>query len=162
MPGRPTIHGINETMPTNRPQKKRLLKEAGDLLLLGLTILVIYRLLAPIEQTSFHPVSMSDLQGVWTTTQPRYRDRFLQFSDGMITFGWGDAGEGSYAVDAIESAPVKNRTLVHIRYNDLDSTQYQLSFYYERRDGGIIAMKNQKGVYWYRTDTQPTHIPIFK
>jgi hypothetical protein len=149
-------------MPPHRSLKKNLLQAAVDILLLGLGVLVIYQLLSPAGQTDFHPVTMNDLRGIWTTSQPRYKDRFLQFAKGKITFGWGDAGEGSYSIKHIESEPAGKNTLVHIRYVDLSASQYRLNFYYEWRGNGEIRVKNQKGVYWYRSGTQPTHEPSFK
>lgn len=149
-------------MPSHRPLKKNLLQATVDILMLGIAILMMYQLLSPSEPTAFHPVSMDDLRGVWTTTQPRYKDRFLQFGGGTITFGWGDAGEGSYSIVHMESEPAGKNTLVNIRYVDLSATRYRLSFYYQGREGGMIRLKNQKRVYWYRTGTRPIHEPSFK
>jgi hypothetical protein len=142
--------------------KKNLLQAAIDILVLGTAVLVMYQLLAPVRPTAFHPVSMDDLRGVWITTQPRYKDRYLQFADGTITFGWGDAGEGSYAIKHIESEPAGKKTLVHVRYIDRSATPYRLNFYYEWRGSGEIRIKNQKGVFWYRSGSQPTYPPSFK
>lgn len=145
------------------PQKKSTTaKTIRDVLLLCITVGLIYWFLAPDEDRPFNPISMDDLQGVWTTTHPQYRDRFLQFSDTTVTFGWGQAGAGAYSIDEIDSEPADNRTLVRIRYVDLAATDYQLSFYYMDQYGGMIKMKNKKEVYWYRTNTEPTYNPDFK
>jgi len=146
-------------MKPTTPIKSPLLDTIRDVILVGITIVLIYWLLAPNNVQQFRPISLADLQGVWTTTHPRYQDRFLQFSTGTIAFGWGEAGAGAYAIDEFDSEPAENSTLVHIRYVDLAMTDYQLSFYYVDQSGGTIWMKNQKGVYWNRTSTEPTYDP---
>ena len=110
---------------------------------------VCWHLLAPAKATPL--ITLDDLDGVWKTDNPAYRSRYLQFRDGVVTFGQGDAGTASYRIDAIESEPDGGNILVRIRYRDLDESDYQISFYYHRRQGGTLWMKNQKGVPWSRT-----------
>jgi hypothetical protein len=156
---------VNRTitiMKQKKPTKISLVDTIRDVVLLGITIVLICWLLAPDRTRLFRPVSMADLQGVWTTTNPQYQDRFLQFSNGRVAFGWGEEGAGAYTIDEIDSKPAEHSTLVHIRYLDIASTDYQLSFHYVDQSGGTIWMKNQKGVYWIRTSTEPTHNPTLK
>lgn len=143
-------------------KKSSIVNTIRDYMLIGIMIVLIYWLLAPGEKNSFYPISMANLRGVWTTTHPRYQDRFLQFSAGRVAFGWGSAGAGAYTIDALDTEPAENSTLVHIRYVDMDMTDYRLSFHYVDQGGGTIWMKNQKGVYWYRTSTEPTYDPPSK
>lgn len=143
-------------------KKSSLANTIRDFMLIGITIVLIYWLLAPDEKKLFYPISMASLRGIWTTTHPRYQDRFLQFSTGRVAFGWGEAGAGAYTIDAFDSEPAEKSTLVHIRYVDMAMTDYRLSFHYMDQRGGTIRMKNQKGVYWYRTSTEPSYDPPFK
>jgi hypothetical protein len=152
---------INIMQPTN-PNKSNPADMIRDFILLGIAIVSIYWILAPDRTQLFHPVSIADLQGIWTTTHPQYQDRFLQFSDDTIAFGWGEAGAGAYAIDDLDSEPAENGTLVHVRYADMASTDYQLSFYYVVQNSGTIWMKSQKGVYWMRTGTEPIFDPALK
>ncbi|BBO70537.1 hypothetical protein DSCA_44670 [Desulfosarcina alkanivorans] len=139
------------------PSKKcTLINTIRDFMLLIITIVLIYWLLAPDKERHFNPVSIADLHGVWTTTHPNYLDRFLQFSNRTITFGWGEGGAGAYTIDKLDSAPAKNGTSVHIRYVDMDGTAYRLSFHYVDQGGGTIWMQNLKAVY-YRTSAEPTY-----
>ncbi|MCB2147709.1 MAG: hypothetical protein KQI81_14625 [Deltaproteobacteria bacterium] len=147
--------------PTN-PKKSTLADTIRDVILLGITLVAIYWLLAPDKARLLYPVSLADLQGVWTTTHPQYQDRFLQFSDATVAFGWGEADAGAYAIDELDSEPAGNSTLVHLRYVDMASTDYQLSFHYVGQNGGTIWMKNQTGVYWIRTNPEPIYNPAFK
>lgn len=162
---KPTAVAVSRTikiMKPTTPQKSTLVDTIRDFILLGLTLVSIYWLLAPDKAQLLYPVSLSDLQGVWTTTHPQYQDRFLQFSDATVAFGWGEADAGAYAIDDFDSEPTENSTLVFIRYVDMASTTYQLSFNYVGQNGGTIWMKNRKGVYWIRTSPEPIYDPALK
>ena len=143
------------------PKRSFLVDTIRKIILFGISVGLIYWLFAPDQSSSFHPVTLDDLQGVWTTTHPRYQDRFLQFDDQTVTFGWGNAGAGSYTIDGVDSEPGKDAALVHIRYLDLAGTDYQLSFYYVAQHGGRIQMNNQKN-FWLQTSPEPIYTPIFK
>ena len=145
-----------------KPPKRSFLVDAiRGLILLGISVGLIYWFCATDQNDSFHPVTLDDLQGVWTTTHPQYQDRFLQFDGETVTFGWGDAGAGSYTVDGLDSEPGKYDALVHIRYLDLAGTDYQLSFHYAAQNGRRIQMNNQKK-FWLQTSTEPIYTPIFQ
>ena len=143
------------------PKKSSLANTIREIILLGISVGLIYWLFAPDQNNSFHPVTLDDLQGVWTTTHPQYQDRFLQFDGETVTFGRGDAGAGSYTVDGLDSEPAKYDALVHIRYLDLTGTDYRLSFHYAAQNGGRIQMNKQK-FFWLQTSIEPIYTPIFK
>jgi hypothetical protein len=149
-------------MDTTGLRKKLPAKTIRDFMLLGIIVVLVFWLLAPDDKRLLYPVSIDSLKGVWTTTHPQYKDRFLQFSNDTITFGWGDAGAGSYMMNALDSEPAQNSMLVQLRYWDMEATDYQFSFHYAFQNGGIIWMENQKPVYWRRTSTEPTYDPVYK
>jgi hypothetical protein len=149
-------------MKPKTPIKSPITDTIRDLMLLIITIASIYLLLAPDSSRLRLPLSLDDLQGVWTTTHPRYKDRYLQFSDGRVAFGWGEDGAGAYAVEEFDSEAAEDSTLVNIRYVDMDATDYGLSFHYADQGGGMIWMKGQKGVHWIRTSSQPLYAPVFR
>jgi hypothetical protein len=142
-------------------EKSAIAKTIREMLLLGFAVALIYWLLAP-DRRPFYPVALEDLRGVWTTSDDEYQDRFLQFTNETVTFGWGAEGAGTYALDDLDSEAAENSTLVHIRYLDLASTDYQFNFHYLDQSGGIIWMKHQQGIHWKRTSTEPTHALEFK
>jgi len=146
-----------------KPTKKRSwFRMALVAALVCFSVAGIIMIFAPEQDSSFSPVTMADLNGVWTTPHPTYQDRFLQFDNGTITFGWGADGMGSYTIDDIDSEPDAEGAQVHIRYIDLAETAYQFNFCYMAQSGGLIWMKNQKGIYWFRTSDQPIHTANFK
>ena len=129
---------------------------------MSIFIVLIYLILACEKEGQFPSVTMADLQGVWTTEAQGYEGRFLQFADETITFGWGDAGVGSYKIEEIHSTPGKFGTSVRIRYSGMDNTEYEFGFNYLRRGDGLIRMKNAKDADWERIGTQAIHTPDFR
>lgn len=153
---------INNTMRAAFPQKPLPFKTIGSLLLIGISIVLIYLLWGPTANESMQAVTLAELKGVWRSPQPAYKDRFLQFDDQTITFGWGADGSGSYTIAAIDSQPDDAGTLVRVRYHDLADTVYQFQFLYVDRVGGLLRIKNQKGVDWYHTNDQPIHFTNYQ
>jgi hypothetical protein len=152
-------------MQPKSKKKRNWPSTVKELLLLVVSIALIYWVFAPEKDFIFYPVTMADLKGVWTASDPKYQDRFLQFDDGIITFGWGADGKGSYTITEIECEPNRDRTpgtLVHISYQDLAALAHQFNFYYMDIDGGLLWMKNQKGVKWSHINDQPIHPPQFQ
>ncbi len=94
----------------------------------------------------------ADLIGVWRTVAPQYADTFLQFTANGVTFGRGEYTDDSYAIVNIENVSEDSRTLYIISYNDLDSEEYKLSFYYDPANGGLITFKNQEHLIWAREE----------
>ena len=124
---------------------------ANKVVLPTIAILLVWWLVAPQKDPSTRRIKPEDLNGIWTTSSSEYKDRFLEFDDGMITFGRGEAGTASYLIDKIECENVGESLLVHIRYSDTDSTDYRISFFYFDRHGGTLRLKNQADVHWTRS-----------
>jgi len=116
----------------------------------------------PDQDSTFRPVTIADLKGVWETDNPNYQDRFLQFDNNTITFGWGPEGQGAYAIEKIDSEPGMEGTLVRVRYHDLAGTDYHIRFWYVDQDGGLLRMKNQEGIDWFHSSDQPSHSPEYQ
>jgi uncharacterized lipoprotein NlpE involved in copper resistance len=88
------------------------------------------------------------LLGVWSTSAPRYADRYIEIRNDMIIFGTGgDAFELHVLTDVNE---VREReaivyTITHLNHF---GQPYNLSFYYEPSGDGIIRFKNQREIAW--------------
>ena len=149
-------------MQSTSTEKRSWVMEFRDFLWLCIVVTAIYWLFSPDKETSLPPVTLTDLKGVWTTSYPGYRDRFLQFDDRAISFGWGEEGTGSFKIENISSTLEKNHVFVQVRYKDLKEDVYQLNFYYLNRNGGLLQIKNQKGAIWLRANDQPEYTPYYK
>ncbi|GAB6907743.1 hypothetical protein JCM12296A_35800 [Desulfosarcina cetonica] len=139
-----------------------MLAPVVGLVLLISTLALYYLFFLPSKDTPVQRLTLSDLKGLWTSTHPKYKDRFIQFDDQTLTFGRGPAGVGSYLIDGMVAKPADDGLLVHIRFLDLDANEYHLNFYYTGKSGGIIWMKHQQGVYWFHSNPEPSYAPDFK
>ncbi len=102
----------------------------------------------------FHPKQDEDLSesliGRWTTSEPRYKDRFFELSKETFTYGLGEDKIDVHVISSIEKGVQDNNTLYTINYHNLDGLEYTRSFYYFPANGGVITFKNQKDVKWIK------------
>jgi hypothetical protein len=102
----------------------------------------------------FHPKHDEDLSesliGRWTTSEPRYKDRFFELSKETITYGLGEDKTDVHVISSIEISVQDNKTLYTINYHNLDGLEFTRSFYYFPSNGGVITFKNQEDVKWIK------------
>ena len=114
------------------------------------------------ERTTSVP---EQLHGVWTTAAPEYADAFLEFTSETVVFGTGLYAANSYLVVDLEEVreekvslynldkiPLEKGSLYTVSYKDIDSEEFQLSFYYDPTNGGVIRLKNQDHLIWAREE----------
>lgn len=92
----------------------------------------------------------ADLHGVWKTSAPRYADRYMEISEGVILFGTGGDSLESYVIDSVEVQPNGTRTLYTITYLDGNNEELRLSFYYDPDATRLITFKHQDHLKWTR------------
>lgn len=92
----------------------------------------------------------ADLYGVWKTSAPKYADRFMEISEGVILFGTGKDTLESYVLDSVDIQPDGTKTLYTITYLDRDMEELRLSFYYEPGGKPLMTFKNQDHLMWTR------------
>ena len=88
------------------------------------------------------------LIGRWTTSEPRYKDRFFELSKVTFSYGLGEDKIDVHFISSIEKSIQDNNTLYTINYHNIDGLEYTRSFYYYPANGGVIKFKNQKNVEW--------------
>ena len=86
--------------------------------------------------------------GRWTTSEPRYTDRFFEISQTTFTYGIGGDKKDVCIISSIEKSVQGNTTLYTIKYRNVDGIKYIRSFYYFPGNGGVIKFKNQKDIKW--------------
>lgn len=132
-----------------------------SLVLLGAVFVQMGLFIGCSGSSTFDSVSIEDLQGCWVSEHPNYQNRFLQFFDDTVTFGRGEMGSGSYMIDKIDSEPSDYGALVHLRYYDEDTGDGLFHFYFMTQNGGVIWMKNQRDVHWFRESDTEFCAPFF-
>jgi len=88
------------------------------------------------------------LIGRWTTSEPRYKDRFFELSKTTFTYGLGGDKKDACVISSIEKSVQDNNTLYTINYHNIDGMEFTRSFYYYPGNGGEIKFKNQEGIKW--------------
>lgn len=85
-----------------------------------------------------------NLMGRWTTSEPKYIDRYLEITETTLTYGLGVDRKNVYVILGIEKRMEDNEILYTISYKDTTGLMFTRVFYYEPLDGGVIRFKNQK------------------
>jgi len=84
------------------------------------------------------------LIGRWTTSEPRYKDRFFELSKVTFTYGLGEDKIDVHFISSIEKSVQDNNTLYTINYHNIDGIKYTRSFYYYPANGGVINLKTRR------------------
>jgi hypothetical protein len=101
------------------------------------------------ERTASVP---EQLHGVWTTEAHGYADTFLEFTSETMVLGTGLYAANSYLVVNLEEGREEKGSRYTVFYKDIDGEEYQLSFYYDPTNGGVIRFKNQDHLIWAREE----------
>jgi hypothetical protein len=93
------------------------------------------------------------LIGTWKTSDPKYADRYLKFSEDFVMFGTGEGKEESYYIQEIRTEQDEGGLLYTIHYEDQEKEEWTLTFVYHPDSGGTIKLKNSDDI-WEKTTGQ--------
>jgi hypothetical protein len=113
------------------------------LILIGASMFVFF----PKKNTDFS----KDLIGKWTTSAPRYQDRFFEITKETLIYGLGGDKIDVYLISSIEESLEGNNRLYTINYKNTDGLKFTQSFYYHPENGGSIQLKHQEHIEWRKT-----------
>ena len=88
------------------------------------------------------------LLGVWTSSAPRYADRYIEIRNDMIIFGTGGDAFELHVLAELKEAREGEAIAYTITHLNHFGQPYNLSFYYEPSGDGIIRFKNQREIVW--------------
>jgi len=88
------------------------------------------------------------LLGVWTTSAPRYANRYIEIRNDMIIFGTGGDAFELHALTDVNEVREGEAIVYTITHLNHFGQPYTLSFYYERTSDDIIRFKNQREIAW--------------
>ena len=93
-----------------------------------------------------------NLIGKWTTSAPRYQDRFFEIAKETLTYGLGGDKEDVYFISSIKESPEGNNMLYTISYKNTEGLEFTRSFYYHPENGGAIQFKHQEHIEWRKAN----------
>jgi hypothetical protein len=101
-------------------------------------------------QCGYEKIAPNELVGVWTTSEPKYIDRFIKIGNDTITFGTGGENFESYSIRKIhrKKVPKESSILYTIHYKNGEGVWFKFAFYYSPVNGGVIMLKNQRQIVW--------------
>ena len=88
-----------------------------------------------------------DLVGRWTTSAPKYTDRFLELNKVTVIFGTGEDNIDVNFISSVDKRVEGGSTLYTIKYRDPKGMDGQVSFYWDPTEE-VIRLKNQKRIIW--------------
>ena len=91
-----------------------------------------------------------NLIGKWTTSEPRYEDRFFEITKETLVYGLGGDKQDVYFISNLETRLEGNKLLYTLSCKDTNGLKFTRSFYYESLNGGVIKFKNQKNIEWMK------------
>ena len=89
-----------------------------------------------------------NLIGKWTTSAPKYEDRFIEITKETFVYGLGGDKEDVYFISNLETNPKGNKLLYTISFKNKDGLEFTRSFYYDPENGGTIQFKHQEHIKW--------------
>jgi hypothetical protein len=89
-----------------------------------------------------------DLIGQWTTSEPRYQDRFFEITKETLAYGLGGGKIDVYFISSMKESLEGNNILYTINYKNTDGLKFTQSFYYHPENGGSIQLKHQEHIKW--------------
>jgi hypothetical protein len=90
------------------------------------------------------------LIGKWTTSEPRYHDRFIEITKETLVYGLGGDKEDVYPISGITKDLKGDNILYTISFESKDGHKFTRSFYYAPCDGGRISLKHEENVAWHK------------
>ncbi len=100
------------------------------------------------QQTATVP---QQLIGVWTTSAPRYVDRYVEFTINSLIFGIGNGEYRSHFIHKIKVKQKNNKKLYTFHYKDSEGETWTLRLTYNPDAGGTIQLSNRNAI-WKKSD----------
>ena len=92
------------------------------------------------------------LIGEWTTTYPKYADRFFALEKRLITIGTAKDDFDVFLISNVQMIGDKRGDSYTLTYSDTQGIQYEFTFHYfpDEVDGGAIRIKNRNETVWVK------------
>lgn len=100
-----------------------------------------------------------ELLGVWTSSAPKYSDRFFELrDDGTVSFGLGGDQVKRALITGIELVRDKDFHIYHISHLNETGDVYRFSVRWHPARAGQLNFLNQPLIVWTKKDTPATGV----
>ena len=90
----------------------------------------------------------AELMGSWKTSNPKYADRLLTFTDDEIHFGIGKGQVNKYTITNVKASDLGHQTIKYfIHYKNQDEDNFIFAFTYNSAHNGSIMIGHQEGIW---------------
>ena len=85
--------------------------------------------------------------GVWKTSEPKYSNSFIKFTQSTIIFGTEEGSVIRFGITKIKKEDEEGNIFFTIHYTNLEGQEYRFRFYSDI-NGEVIRLKNQRNIIW--------------
>ena len=95
-----------------------------------------------------------NIMGEWTTTSPKYADRFFALEKRLITIGTGKDNFEVHIISNIKMSGDNRGESYSLTYYDAIGIKYEFTFHYfpNEVEGGAIRIKNRNDIVWVKKE----------
>jgi hypothetical protein len=92
------------------------------------------------------------LVGEWTTTTPKYADRFFALEKRLITIGTAKDDFEVFLISDVQLNEDNRGDSYKLIYSDTQGIKYEFAFHYfpDEGEGGAIRIKNRNETVWVK------------
>ena len=125
-------------------------------ILVGLLVVVVVAIvgarLVLWEKPQFKEVAPR-LFGLWTTSDPEFTDRYVEFQRDTVMFGTGGTGVVKYKVTGVDTEKIGDINHYTVFYRDLAGTKHAVDLFLDE-PGTTLRFTDNADVHWTRFEVQ--------
>ena len=115
-------------------------------------IILLTSFIATAFQTDVTASLSKKLIGEWTTTYPKYANRFFALEKRLITIGTAKDDFEVFLISDVQKNEGSRGDSYTLTYSDIQGIKYEFTFHYfpDEGDGGAIRIKNRNETVWVK------------
>ena len=131
---------------------KKILEKSKSYWLVLVGIILLTSFIATALQTDETVSLPKKIIGEWTTTYPKYADRFFALEKRLITIGTGKDDFKVFFISDVQLNEDNRGGSYKLTYSDTQGIKYEFTFHYfpDEGDDGAIRLKNRNETVWVK------------
>lgn len=95
------------------------------------------------------------LIGLWETSSPQYKDRYLKFTKSTLAYGVGNGKEVAHIIERIDVNQGSGETKYSFHYKDTEGEKWTLILTFRPDSEGTITLQNKNEI-WIKVKPENT------